>query len=144
MREMFCLIYEKTRLVGRGPLSYFGNRAQTSASGNFHHSQKAFGEAEIIFHPSDRVIRPIWVRVYCTSLSIFLIYLFLWCVMSVWLPSSTPSQTVGSLLGIQMALSVPFPPLKPSQPCGPSRLPPAVRSSVRPPVPPFQSSPPHN
>lgn len=49
--------------------------------------------------------------------------------------SLTLSQTVGSLLRIQMALSVPFPPLKPSQPPGPSRLPPSIRLSIHPSLP---------
>lgn len=86
---MFCLIYEKTYLVGQGPLSYFGNNAQTSAERPVEISSffEGFGAAELIFHPSVCVIIPMWVRVYCTSLSIFFSYLFIiWCVMSVWVP----------------------------------------------------------
>lgn len=74
---------------------------------------RRFSEAESIFDSNICVIGPIWVGVYCTSLSLFS---FIFCVCNVCLGASlTLSQTVGSLLRIQMALSVPFHPMKPSQ-----------------------------
>lgn len=147
--EMFCLIYMKTHLVGPGSLSYFGKNVQTGAKQPVRIS--SFLEGFLrgwVNLPSQRLC-------YQTNMGLSLMYfcqffvLFIYlcvCVCNVCLGASlTLSQTVASLLRIQMALSVPLPLLKPSQPSLlplhsslPPSLPPSVRSSIRPFPPPLK------